>query len=61
MVAHTLFDHYRDTLQEIHSVGYVRYWLREFRPYFEGAVRQFSRERTSLTERLLSGAYKTKE
>jgi hypothetical protein len=61
MVAHTLFDHYRDTLHEIHSVGYVRYWLREFRPYFEGAVRQFSRERMSLTERLLSGNYKTKE
>jgi len=55
MVAHTLFDHYRDTLQEIRDVGYVRYWLREFRPYFNGAARQFSMKRMSMTERVLSG------
>jgi hypothetical protein len=58
MVAHTLFDHYRDTLAEIRDVGYVRYWLREFQPYFNGAVRQFSRERRSVTERVLSGVWR---
>jgi hypothetical protein len=58
MVAHTLFDHYRDTMAEIRAVGYVWYWLREFRPYLNGAVRQFSMERKSLTERVLSGVWR---
>ncbi len=49
-----LLDHYRNSLAEIHRVGYLRYWLREFRPYLKGAVRQFSPNRVSTTERLLS-------
>jgi hypothetical protein len=49
-----LLDHYRDTLAEIHRTGYVRYWIREFRPYFIGAARQFSPQRVSTTERLLT-------
>jgi hypothetical protein len=53
MFAHGLLDHYRDTLLEIQTVGYVRYWLREFQPYFKGAARQFSTKRLSTTERLL--------
>jgi len=57
IVAHTLLDHYRDTLLEIHHVGYLQYWLREFEPYFKGAVRQFSTQRQSTTERLLSGMW----
>jgi hypothetical protein len=56
VVAHSLLEHYRDTLAEIQAAGYVRYWLREFQPYFEGAVRQFSIGRQSTTERLLTGA-----
>jgi hypothetical protein len=59
MVAHTLFNHYRDTLAEIRSVGYVQYWLREYQPYFKGAVKQFSIERVSITERLLSGVWRS--
>jgi hypothetical protein len=49
-----LLDHYRKSLAEIHEVGYVRYWLREFRPYLNGAVRQFSTNRVSATERFLN-------
>ncbi len=51
-----LLDHYRKSLAEIREAGYVRYWLREFRPYLKGAVRQFSTSRTSTTERLLRRA-----
>jgi hypothetical protein len=48
-----LLDHYRKSLAEIRDVGYVQYWLREFRPYLNGALRQFSTKRVSTTERLL--------
>jgi len=54
MLARGLLDHYRDTLAEIHNTGYLRYWVREFRPYFIGAANQFSPRRVSTTERLLS-------
>jgi hypothetical protein len=54
VVAFGLLDHYRKSLEEIRDVGYVRYWLREFRPYLNGAVQQFSTGRVSTTERLLS-------
>ena len=54
VLARGLLDHYRGTLAEIHESGYFNYWLREFRPYLRGAVRQFSTKHVSLTERLLS-------
>jgi len=53
VLGRVLLDHYRETLLEIHRTGYVRYWLREFRPYLQGAMRQFSPGRVSATERLL--------
>lgn len=53
VLASGLLDHYRKTLAEIHEAGYVRYWLREFRPYLNGALKQFSTGRVSTTERLL--------
>jgi hypothetical protein len=52
VLARGLLDHYRTTLAEIHKTGYVRYWLREFRPYLKGAIRQFSPSRESTTQRL---------
>ena len=55
VVAHGLLDHYRDTLSEIHTVGYIQYWLRELQPYLAGALRQFSLAHGSTTERLLAG------
>lgn len=53
VLASGLLDHYRKTLVEIREVGYVQYWLREFRPYLKGALRQFSTKRMSTTERFL--------
>ena len=53
ILARGLLDHYSGTLAEIRKTGYVEYWLREFRPYLQGAVRQFSTQRESTTERLL--------
>lgn len=49
-----LLDHYRKSLTEIREAGYLRYWLREFRPYLAGAVKQFSRQRGSTTQRFLA-------
>jgi hypothetical protein len=49
-----LLEHYKKSLAESRETGYVQYWLREFRPYLNGALRQFSTNRVSTTERLLS-------
>jgi hypothetical protein len=54
MLASGLLEHYRQSLKEIRDVGYLRYCLRELGPYLRGAVRQFSTNRVSTTERLLS-------
>jgi hypothetical protein len=54
MVGRGLLDHYRATLAEIRETGYLRYWVREFRPYLVGAVRQFSTGRQTATERFLA-------
>jgi hypothetical protein len=53
VIAETLLEHYRDTLAEIRETGYLRYWIREFRPYLAGALRQFSPKRPSTTAKLL--------
>jgi len=53
VLAGVLLDHYRSTLQEIRQTGYVRYAVRQFRPYLYGAALQFSPRRRTLTERLL--------
>jgi hypothetical protein len=54
VVAGRLLDHYREALAEIRRTGYARYWLREFRPYLEGAVANLLPSKPTLTERLLS-------
>jgi len=53
VVADVLLDHYRTTLDDIRETGYVRYLVRQFRPYLYGALSQFSPERPTLTERVL--------
>jgi hypothetical protein len=55
VLAGGLLDHYRKSLAEIRETGYLRYWMREFRPYLRGAARQFSWKRLSATERFLNG------
>jgi len=61
VMAHSLLDHYRDTLHEIHQVGYFAYWLREFQPYLRGAARQFSMQRQSTTEKILKSVWTHRE
>jgi hypothetical protein len=53
VIAGVLLDDYRTTLNQIRETGYVRYTIRQFRPYLYGAVSQFSPRRRTLTERLL--------
>jgi len=53
-VAALLLEDYRATLRRIRETGYVRYAARQFRPYLAAAVSQFSRQGTSLTEKLLT-------
>jgi hypothetical protein len=53
LVAGALLDHYSLTLGEIREAGFVSYWSTQFRPYLKGAAAQFSRQRATLTERLL--------
>jgi hypothetical protein len=52
VVANGLLDHYRETLAQIRERGFNGYWIREFQPYLQGAVRQFSPDRVTATERL---------
>jgi hypothetical protein len=53
-VAGILLEDYRATLAKIRKTGYVRYAVRQFRPYLFAAVSQFSPRRRSLTEKLLT-------
>jgi hypothetical protein len=53
VLAGVLLDHYQTTLTEIRKTGYMRYAVRQFRPYLYGAASQFSPRRLTLTERLL--------
>ena len=51
--ATALLDHYTQTLEEIQRTGYLAYAGQQLRPYVHAAVRQFSPEHRTLTERLL--------
>jgi hypothetical protein len=53
LVAAGLLDHYRQTLAEIHRVGYVTYVGRQLRPYVRAAAGQFSPKRRTLTQDIL--------
>lgn len=53
VVAGALLDHYRAALEEIRRTGFLKYWVREFRPYLRAAAAQFSAARDPLTNRLL--------
>ncbi len=48
-----LLEHYATTLQEIRTQGFLAFWTRQFRPYRSAAASQFSRNRSTLTDRLL--------
>jgi hypothetical protein len=53
LFAAAILDHYTATAAEIHAVGFLNYWAREFRPYLKAAASQFSPDRQTLTQRLL--------
>jgi hypothetical protein len=53
LVATTLLDHYRQTLDELRDVGFATYAVRQLSPYVRAAAHQFSPEQRTLTERWL--------
>ena len=53
VLVETILDSYVESLKEIHRIGYLKFWIREFAPYIRAMTRQFSRSHVSLTEKLL--------
>ena len=53
VLAASLLEQYRATLDEIRQVGYTTYATRQLRPYVRAAVSHFSPAKSTLTERLL--------
>ena len=53
VLVETVLDHYIVSLREIHQAGYLKFWIREFEPYMQATVRQFSTDHITLTEKLL--------
>jgi hypothetical protein len=53
IVSAAILEDYRRTLEELREAGYVTYARRQLSPYLRACVDQFSRQRQSLTERLI--------
>ena len=53
ILAGSLIDHYRQTLNDIRQVGYVTYAGRQLQPYARAAVRQFEPSRPTITQRAI--------
>ena len=53
MVWTAVLDHYSQTLNELHELGYLAYAKRQLSPYLRACVDLFSPERQTLTQRLL--------
>ncbi len=56
LISATLLDDYGRTLKELREVGYFSYARRQLSPYLRACVDQFSRDRRTLTERLIQRA-----
>jgi hypothetical protein len=56
IVATTLLEHYRETLGEIQRTGYAEYLRQQLGPYVRAAANQFSPQRQTLTDRLITRA-----
>jgi hypothetical protein len=52
VLAETLLGHYEQAIGDIRRVGFLGYWIREYRPYLQAAAAQFSPRRRTLTSRL---------
>lgn len=53
VLAVSLLEDYRRTLQELREVGYLAYATRQLQPYVRAATSHFAPRKTTLTERLL--------
>jgi hypothetical protein len=53
ILAASLLDYYRTTLQDVREVGYATYAVRQLRPYVRAAASHMAPERRTLTERFL--------
>jgi hypothetical protein len=49
----SLLDYYRQTLDDIRKVGFTQYASRQLKPYVLAAIRQFSPERRTITQRII--------
>jgi hypothetical protein len=58
VLAGPLLLHYRRTLTQIREVGFSRYRITQFRPYLSSAASQFSPDKGSWTQRILSSRTK---
>jgi hypothetical protein len=54
VVAASLLEHYRVTLEAVGQEGYASYGRRQLRPYLRGAAAQFRADRQTFTERVLA-------
>jgi hypothetical protein len=52
-LSNALLDHYRQSLQQMREVGFVRYGVRQLTPYTHAAIGAFHPERATLTDKLL--------
>jgi hypothetical protein len=48
-----LLEHYRQSLAELRTTGFLRYGARQLEPYAQAALGAFSPERATLTDKLL--------
>jgi hypothetical protein len=53
LLSDVILDDYSHTLQELREVGYGAYAKRQLSPYLRACVEHFSRQRSTLTERLI--------
>jgi hypothetical protein len=53
LFAAAILEDYSHTLNELREVGYMAYARRQLSPYLRACVDQFSRQRRSMTERLI--------
>lgn len=58
LLAADVLDDYSHTLNELRKVGYLTYAQRQLSPYLRACVDQFSRQRRTLTQRILARARK---
>jgi hypothetical protein len=53
VLSSALLDHYRQSLNDMRAVGFIRYGVRQLTPYTQAALGAFSPERETLTGKLL--------